>query len=456
MDWTTPLKRQQIDFIARLRQGSIFHCEQEGYHSELTIISGNELKKLYSLTWDIGNKDEQKSNNNEIFVDIMKTLLAREAIKVRLGDLITEIEVESSIRGNSHQEFTVTAYPEVGIQVKAGYGELDTVQWWMTQEEVEQNVVLVCVWLSEEIHESQDEYNLILAGFLPTTMMDVRYGVVSFGIYELLYAGGLSSYLENFTDYISMGNKYLQKEEYQKAIAFYNKGLKITPHNVDGYFNRGFACYKLGDYLGAIEDYSFAIEICPSDANIYLNRGNARKKIGDNQGAIEDYTTAIKIQPRHLKAYNNRGNARQEMGDNLGAIADFTEVLKIDPQDAKVYNNRGKARKEIGDNLGAMEDLTQGIKINSQYALAYYNRGKAFAEIGDYEKAMTDFQVAVEINPSEADFYLERGKIFEIMGEHQEALDDYEKATNIYHKQGNLEGYQQARERISELNTQIE
>ncbi len=46
MDWTTPLKAQQVDFIQRLKSGFLLNCETQGQHSELTVISGERLRKL--------------------------------------------------------------------------------------------------------------------------------------------------------------------------------------------------------------------------------------------------------------------------------------------------------------------------------------------------------------------------------------------------------------------------
>ena len=44
MDWTTPLRAQQADFIQRLKSGHLLHCEIQGQHSELTVISEDVLK----------------------------------------------------------------------------------------------------------------------------------------------------------------------------------------------------------------------------------------------------------------------------------------------------------------------------------------------------------------------------------------------------------------------------
>ncbi|MCE2719132.1 MAG: hypothetical protein ACK6A9_14265 [Dolichospermum sp.] len=46
MDWTTPLKAQQTDFIQRLKSAKLLHCDEKGQHSELTVISGKRLDQF--------------------------------------------------------------------------------------------------------------------------------------------------------------------------------------------------------------------------------------------------------------------------------------------------------------------------------------------------------------------------------------------------------------------------
>ncbi len=59
----------------------------------------------------------------------------------------------------------------IGIQIKARYGNFDTIKWSISRKEIEKNAVLVCILIQEEVSEAQTEYHLILAGFLPTNMI---------------------------------------------------------------------------------------------------------------------------------------------------------------------------------------------------------------------------------------------------------------------------------------------
>jgi hypothetical protein len=193
MDWTTPLRSQQADFIQRLKSDRLhlLHCETEGQHSELTVISGDRLEQLRDFCWEMADK-HKRMPVKAVFINNLKGKLGEEVIKARLADFVTEVDYEKRPDGDGKVDFTLTSDSEIGIQVKARCGNIDTVQWSITSEEIDKNAVLICVLIQEVVNEAQTEYNLILAGFLPTELMKQN----SIGIGELLYSGGLRSYLE--------------------------------------------------------------------------------------------------------------------------------------------------------------------------------------------------------------------------------------------------------------------
>jgi hypothetical protein len=122
MDWTTPLRSQQADFIQRLKSGHLLHCETEGQHSELTVISGERLKQLRSFCWEMAEKYKRNSPVRKVFIDNMKGKLGEEVVKARLAGVVTEVDYEKRLSGDGKVDFRLNYDPQVGIQVKARYG----------------------------------------------------------------------------------------------------------------------------------------------------------------------------------------------------------------------------------------------------------------------------------------------------------------------------------------------
>lgn len=487
MDWITLLRSLQSDFIKRLSSGCLLHCEKEGQYSELTIISGERLKSLRNFCWQMAEKYKRVLPVRDVFISYLKGKLGEEVVKERLADLITEVDYEKRFGGDGKIDFTLTAAPLIGIEVKSRHGKIDRVRWSISSEEVEKNAVVVCILIQEAVHEAQSEYHLLLAGFLPTQMIKLKTGSISFGIEQLLYAGGLYAYLEqlqgskshdmfnqnnsllknnkseftpervthpvkgnpaiiynyqeNNIDYHQLGDECFSKGEYATSINHYSQALKLDSQNTEIYYQRGLAYYQLGDYTKAIADYSQVININTNNAKAYHKRGLALSQIGAYEAAINDYTQAIRINPHVAITYKNRAEARSCLGDNQGAIEDYTQAIKINPNYADISQNPELARYIVKNQPG----FNQVIPTNSQDANAYKNRGNILADIGDYQGAIADYTQAIKINPHLADVYYNRGNVRCDLGDNVGAIADYNQAIQInsnyadaYYNRGNI------------------
>lgn len=493
MDWITLLRSLQSDFIQRLKSGCLLHCEIEGQYSELTIISGERLKILRDFCWEMAEKYKRVSPVRDVFISYLKGKLGEEVVKERLGNFITEVDYEKRFGGDGKIDFTLTANPTIGIEVKSRHGSIDKVRWSISSEEVEKNAVVVCVFIQEEVNEAQSEYHLFLAGFLPTRMIKLKTGRISFGIEQLLYGGGLWCYLEQCQsygndnspkqetsihqyysksrslstqrnnqiikpslylaldnhlnshqediDYANLGDECFEKGQYEAAITNYNRALQININDTYIYYKRGLTYYQIGNYEAAIADYSQAIRLNLKDAKAYNQRGLARYQLGNYQEAIADYTQAIKINPNTAVAYKNRAEARSHIGDNQGAIEDYTQAIKINPHYANAYKNQGIARYLLGYPQG----FGRAIQINSHDADAYYNRGNDRSNLGDFAGAIVDYTQAIQINPHLTDAYYNRGNACYDIGNLAQAIEDYTQVIKIdpnrgdaYYNRGNV------------------
>jgi tetratricopeptide (TPR) repeat protein len=477
MDWITLLRSLQADFIKRLTSGCLLHCETEGQHSELTIISGERLRALREFCWQMAEKYKRTSQVRDVFISNLKGKLGEEVVKERLADFVTEIDYEKRFGGDGKVDFTLTFDSSVGISVKSRHGSFNKVRWSISSEEVQKNAVVVCILIKEEVNEAQPEYHLFLAGFLPTQMIKLRTGKISIGVEQLLYCGGLRCYLEQLQTfsvddfppkkqpqmptyipkleptyqqlkqplpkplvspsensyspsrqenlnplYIRMGDDYFEKGQYDTAIATYNEALQLNPKDVNTYYKRGLARYYLGDYEGAISDYTQALQINPYYGKVYAKIGMARYSLGDYEGAIADYNQAIRLNPNDAIAYKNRADVRSQIGDTQGAFEDYTQAIKINPTLLK-----DKQR------------FPQKITVNPHDAASYKKRGNSRAELGDYEGAIEDYSQAIKLNRNDADAYYHRGNYRYDLGDYLGAIEDYNQVIKL--KPNDAEAY---------------
>ena len=254
MDWKTILQAQQTDFINRMESGDLFQCDQQGKHSELTLITDDQLQQLRDFCWEMADKYTNKSSSvRDLFVNNLKGKLGEEVVKTRLSDLLTEVDYKQYQGGDGSVDFTLAADSSIGIQVKARQGKFDQIEWSISQKEINKNAVLVCILIQEEVNEAQNQYHLVLAGFLPTDMTTVTGGKARVKINDLLYCGGLRGYLESLTV----------------------SPVDETAPNTQVYHNRAVYPSQLGNHQGGIKDFTQAIHINPNYAQVYHTQGQS-------------------------------------------------------------------------------------------------------------------------------------------------------------------------------------
>ena len=166
---------------------------------------------------------------------------------------------------------------------------------------------------------------------------------------------------------------------------------------------------------------------------------------------IEDYTEAIRLNPDDAEAYYNRGLAYYEQGNLDKAIADYDEAIRLNPDDAQAYYNRAIAYYDRGNLDKAIADYQIAIDLNPDDAEAYYNRGLVYYQQGDLDKAIADYQIAIDLNPDDPDAYYNRGLAYRQQENNRQALESFRQAAELYQQQGKQEDYQDALERIREL-----
>ncbi len=175
-----------------------------------------------------------------------------------------------------------------------------------------------------------------------------------------------------------------------KAIALLKQAIQIDPEYSEAYNNLGLAYRSNGDYDRAIEYYQKALKIDlkqlgpdhPDVAIGYNNIGLVYKRKGDYDRAIKYYKKALKIDlkqlgsnhPRVAIKYNNLGRAYAGNGDYDRAIKYYRKALKIDlkqlghdhPNVAIRYGNLGSAYQRKGNYNIALEYYNKALKIGQK------------------------------------------------------------------------------------------
>ena len=276
--------------------------------------------------------------------------------------------------------------------------------------------------------------------------------------------------------YGNLGNAYQCLGNFQKAIEYHEKQLKIAKEVGDrsgegqAYGNLGSANQRLGNLQKSIEYHEEHLKIAkeegdrPGEGMAYGNLGNAYQSLGNLQKAIEYYKKDLKIAKEvgdrsgEGMTYGNLGYAYQILGNLQTSIEYHGKHLKIAKEvgdrfgEGRAYGNLGNAYQRLGNFQKAIEYHKKDLKIakevgdRSGEAGAYGNLGNAYQSLGNFQKAIeyheNHLKKAKEVGDKfgEGGAYSNLGTAYQSLGNFQKAIEYHEKQLKIAKEVGDRFG----------------
>ncbi len=136
--------------------------------------------------------------------------------------------------------------------------------------------------------------------------------------------------------------------------------LKNSPNDPKLLAEAGNVYYDAQQYQAAIEYYDRALRVEPKNANVRTDMGTAYFYLGDSDRAIQEFQTALKDDPKHGQTMFNMGMVQwQGKGDAPAAVATWEKLLKTVPdypERAKVEEMLAKAKQHSSIKPGTKTD----------------------------------------------------------------------------------------------------
>ncbi len=226
-------------------------------------------------------------------------------------------------------------------------------------------------------------------------------------------------------------------DNFDRAIAACSKiiaqGKETAIKSALAYSNRGRAYVEKADYDHAIADLDEALRIDPKPSTPYYNRALAHQNKNDDDAAIADLTKFIELQPSDPDGYKTRADSYANKGDTARAIADYDEAIKRKADDANAYYGRGVAYFVQNEFDRSLADCDRAITLKADYAEAYACRADAIAGRYDYDDAIAGFDKAIALTGKYAWGGLHRGRADSLSnkGEFAQAVAGYGEALKV-------------------------
>jgi tetratricopeptide (TPR) repeat protein len=122
--------------------------------------------------------------------------------------------------------------------------------------------------------------------------------------------------------------------------------LKADPNNTTLLTGIGNLYYDAQQYQSAIDYYQRTLKVKPADAAVRTDMATAYWYLGNADTALSEFDKALTYQPNNPNTLFNRGMVRwQGKMDSAGALADWQKLLATDPS----YDARDKVLQMMAE-----------------------------------------------------------------------------------------------------------
>ena len=182
-------------------------------------------------------------------------------------------------------------------------------------------------------------------------------------------------------DLLTITQKQIENEEWEKAEHNLTELLKIYPNNTGLLFKRGFVREMNFKYRECISDFTRAIAFNPNMHTARTNRGFAYRKLGEYSKAIADFTAELEINPNPY-SYEHRSYAYYLTEDFEKALVDVNISIEKDSINSISYKTRALIYMAMGLKQEACAEKNKAVEL--KILEEYPNYGKDITELNEY------------------------------------------------------------------------
>lgn len=185
--------------------------------------------------------------------------------------------------------------------------------------------------------------------------------------------------------------------QYQPAIDYCNKALKLDNNIAKAYFIKGSVYRESGDTAKAISSLITATEQDNRFDQAFFDIGllYASQK---NPIALNYYDNALKINPTNNDVIYARAKFFQDILKIDEAVKQYEYLLTRDKNYFLANYNIGAITLELkNDPKTAITYFTKAIESKADYLEAYFARGYAYSKINEKESAKADYKMCLQL-----------------------------------------------------------
>lgn len=161
---------------------------------------------------------------------------------------------------------------------------------------------------------------------------------------------------KDLKEYYNTGNKLYNKENYTKAIQYFDSVLTINPYFSSAYFKLAYCHYNLKFYDAALHDIERDYAYRELDNKYFYIKSQCYDNLKERDLTMYYLNMAINYDRSNSYYYSYRGGINLVRGNYTDAISDYSIALSIQPDAYPLYYTRGMAKYNLKHKTAACAD----------------------------------------------------------------------------------------------------
>lgn len=183
------------------------------------------------------------------------------------------------------------------------------------------------------------------------------------------------------------------KNDYEKAIEFYDAAIKLKPEFPEAEFQRSMALLFTNRKQDAIEGFNRAVALRPDWAFAYSRFGTYLGSYGNDGAAAEPLLRrAIELDSTDVDAMVVLADIRQNAGDSAEALKLVRTATSLAKAKSSTWRKRSFIERAVGDKVSALVSVDKALLSDPGDLGARYDRAMLRLEVGDRDGAFADLQ----------------------------------------------------------------
>jgi tetratricopeptide (TPR) repeat protein len=204
----------------------------------------------------------------------------------------------------------------------------------------------------------------------------------------------------------TLGGAYGGREEYDKAVAHYEKALEIDRDFAPPYNNLGYTYFATNEFGKAEEAFQNYIRLLPNEANPHDSLADLYTRMGRHQEAIEHYQKALELNPTFAFSQRKIGTNLVFLGKYDEGREAFHKAMEREATPAgKVIDMRmvaysklyeGKHKEALAEADKALEVAAEN-ELANQLATIHTEKCRIYVEASDVRNARKSLAESSEV-----------------------------------------------------------